>query len=110
MRLAAFFIDRDVLKRSAQVLIGAARQWSVHRAASKGAALSFYTLFSMTPILLLAMVIAGYFFGAEAAQGEIIGKVGATGRATGPHLHWGMKWHDARIDPLLIAGPMPQGR
>ncbi|MDF7775088.1 M23 family peptidase, partial [Sphingomonas sp. AOB5] len=31
----------------------------------------------------------------------------ATGRATGPHLHWGMKWRDARIDPLLLAGPMP---
>lgn len=40
-------------------------------------------------------------------QGQRIGAVGATGRATGPHLHWGMKWNDARIDPLLIAGPMP---
>lgn len=40
-------------------------------------------------------------------RGETVGAVGATGRATGPHLHWGMKWHDARIDPLLIAGPMP---
>ena len=33
--------------------------------------------------------------------------IGATGRASGPHLHWAMKWRDARIDPLLIAGPMP---
>ena len=48
--------------------------------------------------------------GDHVAQGQQIGAVGATGRATGPHLHWGMKWHDARIDPLLIAGPMPQGR
>lgn len=40
-------------------------------------------------------------------RGQVIGAVGATGRATGPHLHWGMKWRDARIDPLLIAGPMP---
>lgn len=45
--------------------------------------------------------------GQHVIQGQRIGAVGATGRATGPHLHWGMKWNDARIDPLLLAGPMP---
>ncbi|MDO7835744.1 M23 family metallopeptidase [Sphingobium sp. HBC34] len=45
--------------------------------------------------------------GDPVAQGQRIGAIGATGRATGPHLHWGMKWNAARIDPMLIAGPMP---
>lgn len=40
-------------------------------------------------------------------RGQAIGAVGATGRATGPHLHWGMRWRNAKIDPLLIAGSMP---
>jgi membrane protein len=55
--------------------------WIDHRASSKGAALAFYTLFSLAPILILAIAGAGYFFGAEAAQGEIIGQVeGLVGR------------------------------
>ncbi|WP_422056342.1 M23 family metallopeptidase [Sphingomonas sp.] len=40
-------------------------------------------------------------------RGQRIGAIGTTGRSTGPHLHWGMKWGSARIDPLLIAGSMP---
>lgn len=45
--------------------------------------------------------------GDHVRQGQVIGAVGMTGRATGPHLHWGLRWNDARLDPLLIAGPMP---
>jgi murein DD-endopeptidase MepM/ murein hydrolase activator NlpD len=37
-------------------------------------------------------------------QGQAIGAIGMTGRATGPHLHWGMKWQDERIDPQPLAG------
>ncbi len=40
-------------------------------------------------------------------QGQPIARIGSTGRSTGPHLHWGIKWRDARLDPLLFLGPMP---
>jgi membrane protein len=63
------------------VLTRSLSAWVDHRAGSKGAALAFYTLFSMTPILMLAIAGAGYFFGAEAAQVEIIAQVeGLVGR------------------------------
>ena len=39
-------------------------------------------------------------------QGQYIGNIGSTGSATGPHLHWSIKWRDTRLDPLLFAGPM----
>jgi len=40
--------------------------------------------------------------GDRVKQGQLIGYIGATGRASGPHLHWSLKWQDARLDPLLF--------
>jgi murein DD-endopeptidase MepM/ murein hydrolase activator NlpD len=44
--------------------------------------------------------------GDRVRRGQHIGDIGATGRATGPHLHWSLKWRDARLDPLLFLGQM----
>lgn len=45
--------------------------------------------------------------GQRVEKGEPIARVGATGRATGPHLDWRMNWRDAKVDPQLLAGAMP---
>lgn len=45
--------------------------------------------------------------GDEIAAGDLIGEVGATGRATGPHLDWRMNWRQERIDPQFLVPPMP---
>ena len=58
--------------RLVTVMKCAATEWLAHRAASKGAALAFYTLFSIAPILVLVIAIAGFFYGAEAAQGRLL--------------------------------------
>ena len=44
--------------------------------------------------------------GEPVRQGQPIGTVGATGRATGPHLHWSLVWNQARIDPQSVVGPV----
>ena len=58
-----------------RVLRCAVSEWLAHRCASKGAALAFYTLFSIAPILLLVIAVAGFFYGAEAAQGQLLGQL-----------------------------------
>ncbi len=42
--------------------------------------------------------------GDQLARGQVLGKVGSTGRATGPHLHWNVSLNDARVDPAIFIG------
>jgi membrane protein len=63
------------IKRLKIVMLESLTSWVDHRASSKGAALAFYTLFSLTPILILASAIAGFIFGVDAARGEIVAQV-----------------------------------
>jgi membrane protein len=62
----------------------AARGWWDDRAMSLGAAIAFFTIFSLAPILLAAIAVAGLAFGREAAQGALISELGTlTGKEGG---------------------------
>src|SRR5689334_3330912 len=64
----------DLRHRSGLVL-RAVRAWSDDYAPSMGAALSYYALFSLAPLLLIVIGVAGYFFGEQAARGEIYAQI-----------------------------------
>jgi uncharacterized BrkB/YihY/UPF0761 family membrane protein len=51
--------------------------WLTHNASSMGAALAFYTLFSVAPILIIALAIAGHFFGPHTAEKELLAQMQA---------------------------------
>jgi murein DD-endopeptidase MepM/ murein hydrolase activator NlpD len=51
--------------------------------------------------------------GDRVAADQVVGRVGATGRVTGPHLHWAVRAGAARVDPLSVLallGPKPRTR
>jgi membrane protein len=57
------------------ILISAAKEWSSHRAASKGAALALYTLFSLAPMLVLVVTIAGLVFGEDTVREQLLAQM-----------------------------------
>jgi membrane protein len=74
---------QTILRRFRALLVGAIEEWIDDRASSKGAALAFYTLFSLAPVLIMVLAIAGAIFGEEAARGaifrELNGLIGPAG-------------------------------
>ena len=61
----------SVIHRLMETLRGMGRLWSEHNILQLSAALSYYSIFSMAPLLVIAMALAGEFFGAEAVRGEV---------------------------------------
>ncbi|MDX3907762.1 MAG: YihY/virulence factor BrkB family protein [Pigmentiphaga sp.] len=72
-----FSLDRLRRVVIVSLLWDTARRWSEHRAASKGAALALYMVFSLAPMLLLVIAIAGAFFGEEAVRNQLVSQLGS---------------------------------
>jgi membrane protein len=92
-------IELSFFGKVKKMVFGSVVAWMDQRASSKGAALAFYTLFSMAPVLLITIAIAGAVFGEKAAQGaifnELRGLVGTSG---------------AEAIQLLLAGAADRGK
>jgi len=57
------------------LIVKAAKAWSDDYAPSMGAAISYYTVFSLAPLLVIVVAIAGAVFGREAVQGVIVSEL-----------------------------------
>lgn len=57
------------------ILVKIIDEWSEDRAPKLGAALAYYTIFSLAPLFVIAIAVAGFLFGAEAAQGRIVAEI-----------------------------------
>jgi membrane protein len=99
---------RDRLRDYTNLLRETLTAWSAHRASSMGAALAFYATFSIAPILVIAIAIAGTVFGPEAARGEVIaqfsGLIGKDGAETIQSLLAGAYRSDLGFWASVIAG------
>jgi len=81
----------------------AADGWLTHRASSTGAALAFYTIFSLAPVLIISIAIAGFFFGEAAARGEIVDQIGDLVGPQGAELVQSVLQNASRPEAGLIA-------
>jgi membrane protein len=94
-------------KKLVHVMRCSVTEWMEHRAASKGAALAFYSLFSLAPILVLVIAVAGFFYGAEAAQGQLMGQlrglVGKQGAETIQAILAGARNKDSGLFATIVA-------
>lgn len=72
-------------RQTGHILAQTAKAWNAHDAPQMGAALAYYTLFSMAPILIIAIAVAGLLFGVDAARDgvshQMEGMLGVTGAA-----------------------------
>lgn len=96
------------LKQLGQIAIAAAKEWSERRAASKGAALALYTLFSLAPMLVLVVAMAGLFFGPDNVRNVLVEQMqslmGAKGGDAIRTILAGTQQKDSTIWASLVSG------
>jgi membrane protein len=59
------------LKQIGELFVETYKQWQSHNASRAAAALGYYALFSLTPLLIIAVAVAGFFLGTQAAQAQL---------------------------------------
>lgn len=62
---------RDFFRREGACVVDAATHFSEHRCSTMAAGIAFFSAFSLAPMLVMVIAVAGWFFGAEAVRGEI---------------------------------------
>jgi len=90
-------------KTGLQLLRETVTSWSNDYAPSMGAALSYYTLFSIAPLLLIVISIAGMVFGREAAQGEIVAQLQGLMGEDGAHAVQGLLESASKPEASVLA-------
>ena len=95
-----------------RVCLKAASVWWNDNAMRLGASLSFYTVFAIAPVLLVAIAIAGLAFGPEAVRGELVGQmdglVGREGALAIQALLEGASKRQASVDRQAPDRPLPR--
>lgn len=91
------------------IAVSAAKEWLAHRASSKGAALALYTLFSLAPMLILVVAIAGFFFGEDTVRDLLLQQMSGLMGAQGGEAVRTILAGAQREDAGLIAGLVSVG-
>jgi membrane protein len=79
-------------------------EWQRDRALTLGAALAYYTIFSLAPLLVLVIAVAGLAFGRAAAQGEIVARIGDAMGPEGARMIEGMIVRASAPGAGIVAG------
>ncbi|HWI79860.1 MAG TPA: YihY/virulence factor BrkB family protein [Ramlibacter sp.] len=91
-------------KRLFQLFVKAGKAWSDDFAPSMGAAISYYTVFSMAPLLVIVIAMAGAVFGREAVQGQIVAQLTGLIGQQGAGMVQGVIANASDTDKGLMAG------
>src|SRR3954454_16539564 len=86
------------------VFVKAAKAWNDDYAQSMGAAISYYTVFSLAPLLVIVIALAGALFGREAVQGQVVGQLTGLIGAEGASLVESLVASASDTDRGLVAG------